>query len=80
MFDSGFTYSVSGTYTTQDYKAESAQALANSMLRRTRSGAVFILHMSDNSMYTAEAVDLYLTQMESLEETYRFVGLSEALK
>ena len=80
VFDSGFTYSVSGTYTTQDYKAESAQALANSMLRRTRSGAVFILHMSDNSMYTAEAVDLYLTQMESLEETYRFVGLSEALK
>lgn len=80
VLDYGFTYSVSGTYTAQDYKAESAQSIANSLIRRTKSGAVFILHMSDNSIYTAEAIDLYLTEMEKQNESYRFVGLSEVLK
>ena len=41
---------------------------------------MFILHMSDNSIYTAEAIDLYLTEMEKQNEPYRFVGLSEVLK
>lgn len=64
----------------QDYKAESAESIANSLSRRTKSGAVFILHMSDNSIHTAEAIDLYLTEMEAGDELYQFVGLSEVLK
>lgn len=80
VLDYGFTYSVSGTYTAQDYKAESAESIANSLSRRTKSGAVFILHMSDNSIHTAEAIDLYLTEMEAGDEPYQFVGLSEVLK
>lgn len=80
VFDYGFTYSVSGTYSTQDYEATSAQSLADRLLRRTKSGAVFVMHMSDESAYTAEAVDLYLTELEEENEPYRFVGLSEVLK
>lgn len=34
------------------------------MERNTRSGAVLVMHMSDNSIYTAQALDGYLTQME----------------
>ena len=80
VFDYGFTYSVSGTYSTQDYEATSAQSLADRLLRRTKSGAVFVMHMSDESAYTAEAVDLYLTELEAENAPYQFVGLSEVLK
>lgn len=80
VLDYGFTYCISGSYTTQDYEAESAQSLADRLLRRTKSGAVFVMHMSDDSVYTPEAVDLYLTELEKQNEPYRFVGLSEVLK
>jgi len=82
VFDCGFTYSVSGTYSSQDYKATSATKLAADLKKNTESGAVLVMHMSDSSLYTAEALDIYLSEMERKEtdKPYKFVGLSEILQ
>lgn len=82
VLDCGFTHSVSGSYTTQDYKATSARGLADAMIKHTKSGAVLIMHMSDNSVYTAEALDIYLTEMElrSAGKHFKFTGLDEVLQ
>ena len=82
VFDCGFTYSVSGNYTSQDYKAASATKLAADLQKNTESGAILIMHMSDTSVYTAAALDLYLSEMERkyAEKPSRFVGLGSALK
>lgn len=82
VFDCGFTYSVSGTYSSQDYKASSATKLAADLKKNTESGAVLVMHMSDGSLYTAEALDIYLSEMErkETEKPYKFVGLSEVLQ
>lgn len=81
VLDCGFTYSISGNYTSEDYKATSAEKLATSLKRNTKSGAVIIMHMSDNSIYTAEALDIYLTEMEQKTsgERYIFCRLTDAL-
>lgn len=80
VLDYGFTYSISGNYTTADYKSRSAERLSQNMIRNTRSGAILIMHMSDNSIYTAEALDLYLTYMEENNKPYRFVSLGEVIQ
>lgn len=79
VMDCGFTYVVSGSCSTQDYQAESAAQLYQKLKNNTRSGAVFIMHMSDNSKYTVEALDRYLTDLENSGENYRFCRLSDAL-
>ncbi len=81
VFDLGFTHSVSGSHTTNDYKATDAAKLADELKRNTKSGAVMVMHMSDNSIHTAEALDIYLSQMETLpaDKAYRFVSLAEVL-
>lgn len=79
VFDCGFTYSVSGSYTTQDYEAKSADALASEIKWKTQSGAVLVMHMSDNSVYTADALDIYLTAMEQGSTPYRFARLTDVL-
>lgn len=82
VFDCGFTYSVSGTYTTQDYKATDAAKLAAELKKYTESGAILIMHMSDTSVYTAAALDLYLSEMELkyADKPYQFVGLASSLQ
>ncbi len=82
VLDCGFTHVVSGSYTTQDYKATSASSLAETLKKRTKSGAVLIMHMSDNSIYTAEALDIYLSEMElrDADKRYKFAGLDEVLQ
>ena len=82
VLDCGFTHSVSGSYSTSDYQATDAVKLANSLKNNTKSGAVLIMHMSDNSIHTAKALDLYLTEMAKRtgKQAYRFACLGEALK
>ncbi len=81
VFDCGFSYSVSGSYSPEDYYATSAEPLAAGLAKHTQSGAVLVLHMLNNSIYTAEALDIYLTEMESThaDAPYRFVGLDSVL-
>lgn len=82
VFDCGFTYSVSGTYSSQDYKADNASKLAAQLLKNTKSGSVLVMHMSDTSVYTAEALDMYLSAAErkKQDQPFKFVGLSEVLQ
>ncbi|MDD3410585.1 MAG: polysaccharide deacetylase family protein, partial [Eubacteriales bacterium] len=81
VLDCGFTYSVSGFYSSQDYKAKSPEKLASGLASNTKSGSILVMHMSDNSVYTADALELYLTKMElrPVSKQYRFVRLDEAL-
>lgn len=82
VLDCGFHYSVSGSFASQDYKATSAEKLAANLAKNTKSGAILVMHMSDNSTFTADALDQYLTEMEQkyADTPYRFVGLSEVLQ
>lgn len=80
VLDCGFTYIVSGSYSTQDYNAKSAQELFNRLKSNTKDGAVFIMHMSDHSIYTAEAVDLYLTYLETHPRGYQACRLTDVLE
>ncbi len=80
VFDCGFTYSVSGSFSTEDYKAANATNLYRSMLGHIRSGAVLVMHMSQNSRYTAEALDMLMTELEKRKSPMKFVTLAEDLK
>lgn len=79
VLDCGFTWSVSGSLSTQDYQAKSAEEIFRKMKADTKDGAVFILHMSDNSIYTADAVDMYLTYLETDTRGYQVCRLSDVL-
>lgn len=82
VLDAGITYIVNGSYTSQDYKAKNASRLARSLENYIRSGSIIIMHMSDNSIYTAEALDLYLTglkQQKDRKVPYTFARLSDYL-
>lgn len=82
VFDCGYLFSVSGSYSSQDYKASSADKLASNLKKYTKSGAVLVMHMSDNSIYTAAALDIYLSEMERKyqDDPYQFVALGSVLK
>lgn len=79
VYDTGYTWIVSGSCSTDDYIATSVDGLVANMLAGTRSGAVLVMHMTDSSIYTADALDTYLTQLEAGEVQYRFATLTEAL-
>ena len=68
IFEAGYEYVVSGSYTTQDYYAEDADTLLRAIMqgiynskREVIKGSIVVMHMSDNSMYTAVALDILLT-------------------
>lgn len=79
ILDCGFSVSLSGSYTTQDYKAKDAESIFRDLRRYTKPGAVLIMHMSDNSAYTAEALEMYLTYMEKYVPEYEFCRVSDVL-
>ena len=79
VFDCGYTHAIAGNYTTTDYKAESAEALAEEVKKNIKPGAVLVMHFSDNAQYTAEAVDMLLTEYEENGSGYQFVGLNKVL-
>lgn len=79
VFDAGYTWIVSAALSTEDYLATDAASLTETMLQQTQSGAVLVMHMTDSSIYTADALDAYLTQLEAGEVPYRFATLTEAL-
>ncbi len=72
VFDCGFSYVVSGSFSTGDYEAKNIDALYRSMRAKLVNGAVLVMHFSDNSAYTADAVDLLLTENEARPEEKRF--------
>ena len=81
-FDCGFTYIVNGTYTSRDYQAQNAEKLARSLQYSIRAGNIIILHMSDNSVYTADALDRCLTEIKKNTKgpPFKFARLSDYLE
>ena len=80
VLDCGFHYSVSGSYSTEDYKATDAKKLYKALLNNTKSGTVLVMHMSQNSLYTADAVDMLLTELERKHSPLKFVSLTADLQ
>lgn len=67
IFQNGFTYSVSGSTSTEDYSAKNLQQMIKRITDglyyqgKVRKGAVLVMHMSDVAKYTALALDYVLT-------------------
>lgn len=72
VFDLGFDYAVSGSYSSHDYKTENPQALYKELRDNMQPGAVFVLHMSGNAQYTPEALELLFKYNESLPDDKRY--------
>lgn len=81
VLDCGYTFSVSGYLSTQDYKATSTKELATKIRAGLRPGAVIVMHMSDNSQYTAEALEIILSEnaAKSEDKQVKFARLDDYL-
>ncbi|MEA5014098.1 MAG: polysaccharide deacetylase family protein [Candidatus Limiplasma sp.] len=81
VFDMGISYIVNGDYTTHDYDAKNAEELLNKLRNNLRNGSVPVMHFSDNSVHTPDAVDQYLTMNANGQnpEQYSFARLSDYL-
>lgn len=66
----GYDYIVSGSTSTHDYEAENLYAMMDNIREglyekgQVKKGAVFVMHMSDSSKFTARALDILLTNNE----------------
>lgn len=84
VFESGYKYSISGNITTHDYERTSAQEIVNYIEEGLVKGKgnVVVMHMNDQSYYTAEAVDIFLTNNEKglYGEKYKVAKLSDYLE
>ena len=99
IFNTGYSYVVSGDYSTQDYNAPSLEILVDqlknginlddrvsvvtpdtppSRIRRIEAGSVVVMHMSDESKYTPDALDIVIPYY--INQGYRFEKLSNYLK
>ena len=68
LYDTGYEYIVSGSYSTHDYDQPSLESMINDIKKgiydrngKVKNGAVLVMHMSDLSVYTPTALDLLLT-------------------
>jgi len=84
VFESGYKYSISGNITTHDYERSSAQEIALYIEEGIvkNKGNVVVMHMNDQAYYTAEALDIFLTNNEKgfYGEKYKIAKLSDYLK
>lgn len=92
IFDCGYTYSVSGDFSTGDYGVDSAQTLFNHLtqgmaisgqdqLRQISAGSIVVMHMSDTARYMPEALDQFLTwnAAQPAGSRFAFARLSDYL-
>lgn len=68
LYDTGYEYIVSGSYSTHDYEQPDLQHMIDAIQAgifdaegHVIPGAVLVMHMSDNSIYTPIALDLLMT-------------------
>lgn len=68
--DNGYEYIVSGSTSTHDYEAENLYEMLDNTRKgfykdgKVINGAIFVMHMSDTSKYTARALDILLSLNE----------------
>ncbi|MBX4259549.1 polysaccharide deacetylase family protein [Clostridium estertheticum] len=84
VFESGYKYSISGNISTHDYESTSAQEVVNFIQERLvkGSGNVVVMHMNNQAYYTAQALDIFLTNNEKglYGEKYKVAKLSDYLE
>ncbi len=75
IFNAGYSYSVSGYESTDDYAAPSLQTMIGAIQHglydekgNVRKGSIIIMHMTDSAKYTAEALDYILTTNEERDD------------
>ncbi len=91
--DAGYTYVINGDFSTKDYQAESMEELkdtldngllVNGKIEKLKPGSIVVLHMSDESRFTAEALDAFFTENAKKADDdptkYNFGKLSDYLK
>lgn len=68
LYDTGHQYIVSGSYSTHDYEQPNLESMVNAIKEgiydkngKVKNGAILVMHMSDQSIYTATALDLLMT-------------------
>lgn len=72
--DNGYEYIVSGSTSTHDYEAENLYEMIDNTRKgfykdgKVLNGAIFVMHMSDTSKYTARALDILLTLNEKKKD------------
>lgn len=86
VFECGYTNIVSGDFSVHDYDCVSPEEVNNTMkygngTYEIGNGSIVILHINDQSGFTAEGLDLFLTENENKpdDEKYQFAKLSDYL-
>lgn len=84
VFESGYKYTISGNISTHDYESTSSQEILDvieSGLVEGR-GNIIVMHMNNQSYYTAEALDKFLTNNENgvYGKKYKIAKLSDYLE
>ena len=86
VFDVGYTYSISGDMSTNDYKAVSYSDMVSQLKYgitdggdhiSVRDGSIIVMHMQENAKYTAQALDTMIPVWE--QEGYRFARIDDYL-
>jgi peptidoglycan-N-acetylglucosamine deacetylase len=84
VFESGFKYSINGNISTHDYESSSSQEIVDSLEESLIEGRgnIIVMHMNNQSYYTAEALDIFLTNNESgvYGKKYKIAKLSDYLE
>lgn len=72
IFETGYEYVISGSFSTEDYQAKSVPDLVKRIKDgvyakngAVKKGAILVMHMGDTSAYTATALDILLTANEA---------------
>ncbi|MBQ7464818.1 MAG: polysaccharide deacetylase family protein [Lachnospiraceae bacterium] len=86
VFDVGFYYSISGSFSSHDYDAKSADELIDKFRKgfvawdkpvKVKEGSVIVMHMTENAAYTAQALDEMIPEWK--EQGYGFARVDEYL-
>ena len=75
VFESGYSHILSGNISTHDYEAQCVDEVYNVITDNLYhedgsliKGSLIVMHMSDEAKYTAEAIDVLLTENEKKSE------------
>lgn len=94
IFDMGFTYIVSGDFSTHDYEAKSKEELVDTIrngipldkdnYQKLQNGSILIMHMSDDNVVPTDKKDITAEALDTIipelkKQGYHFAKLSKYL-
>ena len=86
VFDVGYTYSISGDMSTDDYKATSYKDMVKQLRWgitdggdhiQVHDGSIIVMHMLENAKYTAQALDTMIPYWQ--QQGYTFARIDDYL-